>query len=202
MGLDYDQLLRRSKRGGLGGDTGGSHKGLSSRDRETFDKLRLKNPLFGDGRTGEAASGPMEGPPLALNSIYQPYLYQQSGQSSRRKVNLSNRGIIASQEIKESEFRRRKKKLQKKKSKSRIKVESKKKGGGKSKRDFEGAGAGWLTRRLRAVDSGNHRVSERVQVQRHPQPKGPISVEKKEEREQAKKSRVEKRSSEENRRVY
>ena len=82
-----------------------------------------------------------------VNPIYQPYLYQNSGNNSRRQIGASNRGLIASQEIKESEFGKRKKKgsriLKKNKSnkklKSKPKDQLKKK---KSKRKFEIADKG------------------------------------------------------------
>lgn len=76
-----------------------------------------------------------------MGSLYQPYLIPQSGGSSKRKINLSNRGIIASQEIKESEFKKRKNKGSKRalhnlsRSKSRKLVEKMKKK--KSNRKFE-----------------------------------------------------------------
>lgn len=128
MGGDYEELLRRSNRVARRSQ----RKGLTDAERETFNQLQVKNPLFERGSAKGGRGEELGEPARAINNIYQPYLYQNSGQNSRRKVGLSNRGIIASQEIQESEFRRHNKKLRTKKSKSRIKK------GQKSKRDFEG----------------------------------------------------------------
>jgi hypothetical protein len=79
-----------------------------------------------------------------MNQIYQPYLYQNSGNNSRRQIALSNRGLIASQEIKESEFGKRNKKgsrvLKSNKSRKKLKSNNKEKNQikkKKSKRKFD-----------------------------------------------------------------
>ena len=111
-------------------------------DQETFDQFKLKNPLFHKNSKDKGNKKIMETAHNPMGSLYQPYLIPQSGGSSKRKINLSNRGIIASQEIKESEFGKRKNKGSKRalhnklsRSKSRKLVGKMKKK--KSNRKFE-----------------------------------------------------------------
>ena len=121
------------------------HKINKKAEKETFDKLKLKNPLLQKNKPSTKSRKKLNDAPMnQLKNVYQPYLYQNSGVASGKKIHLSGRGIIASQEIKEEDVRKQRQKKEKD-LKSKVQEKMKK----KSKRNFEDAekgGINWQNR--------------------------------------------------------
>ena len=107
-------------------------------------KLQFQKPLMDrKKKQRKKKSNLVEESPVVnphVKPVYQPYLYPNQNKGSRRKLNLSNRGIISSQEIKEGDVRKKDKKRGKSQfgSKKRDKKGKRSKGKGQ----FEQGGGG------------------------------------------------------------